>query len=64
MLDTRLLDQVMKDDWRDGDNIFQHETRLIEQRVSRCGIYSGADFCDCGHPFVNHPAKDEYSRKS
>lgn len=58
MLDPRLIGEIVAADWREGENIFECETRLIEARVAQCGIYSGAEFCDCGHPFVNHPAKD------
>jgi hypothetical protein len=39
----------------EDESILQYETRLVEKRVSRCGIYSGAAFCDCGNQFVNHP---------
>lgn len=58
MLNPRMTDAVVKADWREGENMFQAETRLIERRVSRCGIYRGAEFCDCGHPFVNHPPRE------
>jgi len=42
----------------DDESLLEYEARLVDKRIARCGIYNGAEFCDCGNQFVNHPAHD------
>jgi hypothetical protein len=44
---------------RDDESLLQYEARLVEIRVAKCGIYNGAEFCDCGNQFVDHPVREE-----
>ena len=54
--DKEYAPEMRGDDMRDDENLLQYRVRMIEKRVAKCGVYRGGS-CDCGHPFVNHPAK-------